>query len=375
MSLSLKKAVLATLSTGLLSLAAHTALAGVTLSPMVGQTLFDNDTNLENDQFLSLGLGYQFDSPWGVELTYFSANPDIEQSNGDLDYSHIRLDGLYHFMQDEPVQPYLAFGAGEQTYDVGTSDSKSTLVNVGAGLKALIKGGLSLRTDIRLLNDTDLELTSYAVGLGLNYEFGKQAAPTMPKATPAAAPVDSDGDGISDANDRCAGTPAGTAVDANGCAMSTDDDNDGIANSMDQCPGTKAGAKVDDKGCYIIITETKTVNLEVGFASNSAEVPSSAMGEIKEVADFLTQYPLTNVAIEGHTDDSGSAAYNKTLSQKRADAVAQVLITEFGVDSSRVSAMGYGEERPIVANDTALNRAKNRRVTATVSAKVESIQQ
>ncbi len=374
MKLSLKKAVTRTAGATLLAALASNTLAGVTVSPMVGQILFDNDLRVENTQFASLGLGYDFDSPWGVELTYLGAEPDFEQINADMDYYHLRLDALYHFNRDEDVQPYLVFGAGEQTYDVGANEPTSTLLNAGMGLKAKIKGGLNLRTDLRLLNDPDEELTGYAVGLGLLYEFGAGSSPAPMAAAPE-KPSDSDYDGVADSDDRCPGTPTGATVDAYGCVLNTDEDGDGIANDMDKCPDTKTGAKVDATGCYIIITETKTVNMEVPFASNSSDVPVSSYSQIEAVAQFMTQFPLTKVFIEGHTDDSGSAAYNKKLSQKRSEAVAQVLINQFGIEASRVGAIGYGEEQPIVANDTPANRAKNRRVTAKVSAQVDSIQQ
>ncbi|WP_080376624.1 OmpA family protein [Stenotrophomonas sp. Marseille-Q4652] len=90
-------------------------------------------------------------------------------------------------------------------------------------------------------------------------------------------------------------------------------------------------------------------------------------------AQFMREYPLTKVVLEGHTDDRGSEAYNQQLSEKRAAAVAGVLVERFGIDRSRVSSVGYGESSPIVSNDTAENRARNRRVTAKVSANVETI--
>ena len=96
--------------------------------------------------------------------------------------------------------------------------------------------------------------------------------------------------------------------------------------------------------------------------------------EIRGVARFMEQYKGSQVVIEGHTDTSGSAAYNKKLSQKRADAVANLLVEQYGIDRSRVQAMGYGEERPLVEEKTADDRAKNRRVVAKVSAKKETLE-
>lgn len=347
------------------------ANAGVTISPMVGQMLFDNSMDVDNELFGSIGLGYQFDGPLGLELSYLSTSPETD-AGSDLDITQLRLDALYHFNHTEAVTPYLLVGGGEQTYDFGSTDYASSILSLGGGLKAAISNGLSLRTEIRLINDMDMELTNYAVGLGLNYEFGKQSQ--TKKIEPVqTAPVDSDNDGVVDSSDQCPGTPAGTAVDVNGCEMVMDDDKDGVANAMDKCPDTSMGAAVDATGCYIVITEIKEVDLHVTFANNSMEVPTSSYDTIEEVADFMNTYPLTNVVIEGHTDDRGSAAYNQKLSQQRAEAVAKVLIDNFNVPATRVSAKGYGESSPLVDNSTAENRAKNRRVTAKVSASVETI--
>jgi len=73
--------------------------------------------------------------------------------------------------------------------------------------------------------------------------------------------------------------------------------------------------------------------------------------------------------IEGHSDSSGKAAYNKALSQRRADAVRDILINEYGIDTSRVSAVGYGQEQPVASNSTKEGRLENRRVMAEISYK------
>lgn len=356
-----------TLATLIMASCIPVANAGVTISPMVGQMLFDNDLDLDNELFYSLGLGYQFDSPFGIELGYLASNPDFSNSDGDMDIEDIRLDFLYNFNHRGDVVPYLLVGGGNQNYQYGPYDYDSSIFNFGGGVKAFITHGLSLRTEIRLINDLDEEQTNYAVGLGLSYEFGRKTGATKAK--------DSDGDGVVDTSDLCPGTPEGSSVDANGCVVVLDDDKDGVPNDMDNCPDTSIGAVVDAMGCYVIISETKEVTMNINFANNSLEVPMSDYADIEEIANFMNQYPLTEVTIEGHTDDRGAAAYNQQLSQKRAEAVAKILTDRYGIYASRVKAVGYGEANPIVDNDTAENRARNRRVTAKVSAKVETIQQ
>ena len=80
----------------------------------------------------------------------------------------------------------------------------------------------------------------------------------------------------------------------------------------------------------------------------------------------MKQYPDTSVVIEGHTDSRGAASYNKNLSQKRADAVAAYLVSQFKIELNRVSAEGKGEVSPITTNDTKEGRAENRRVQAEI---------
>lgn len=343
--------------------------SGFTIAPGFEYQMLDMDLPMDNPFLGSIGLGYKTSSPWGFELAYLMGS--TETSTGvDVDLETYRLDAMYHFSDNEGVQPYLLVGGGKQAFEYGNWDIENDMVNVGGGLKVAINDALSLRSELRVINDLERELTHYSVGLGLNFLLGGQSAPVPVRA---AAPSDADGDGVVDAQDRCPGTPPGTRVDANGCEMITDTDGDGVVDASDQCPGTSAGAKVDEKGCYIVLTEVKEVQLRVNFENNSFVVAQDSYSEIESVAQFMREYPLTKVNLGGHTDDRGSEAYNLQLSEKRAAAVAQLLVERFGVDQSRVSSEGFGESQPLVNNDTADNRAQNRRVTARVSAIVETI--
>jgi outer membrane protein OmpA-like peptidoglycan-associated protein len=115
-----------------------------------------------------------------------------------------------------------------------------------------------------------------------------------------------------------------------------------------------------------VLAEKVTIDLEVLFETNMAIVRPDYYSKISEVADFMTQYPNTMVTIEGHTDSRASDRYNQALSQRRVDAVKEVLITQFGVASERLSAIGYGESQPRASNDSAAGRQLNRRVVAVV---------
>jgi outer membrane protein OmpA-like peptidoglycan-associated protein len=115
--------------------------------------------------------------------------------------------------------------------------------------------------------------------------------------------------------------------------------------------------------------EAVRVELDVKFDFDKAQVKPESYGDIKNLADFLTQYPQTTTVVEGHTDAVGSDAYNRTLSERRANAVRDVLVNQYGVGADRVNAVGYGESRPVADNASAEGRAVNRRVEAEVEAR------
>lgn len=181
--------------------------------------------------------------------------------------------------------------------------------------------------------------------------------------TPAGARVDargceldSDRDGIVDRLDRCPGTVTGAKVDASGCEL--DSDRDGIVDRLDKCPGTRAGVKVDASGCEI---PAVVVLKGVTFATNSARLTPASASILDEAAATLMQRSDVKTEVAGHTDNRGSPAANKALSQQRAEAVMRYLVSK-GVNAANLSAVGYGQERPIADNATEAGRAANRRV-------------
>jgi outer membrane protein OmpA-like peptidoglycan-associated protein len=115
--------------------------------------------------------------------------------------------------------------------------------------------------------------------------------------------------------------------------------------------------------------EPVRVELDVKFDFDRAEVKQDSMADIRDLADFMKQYGQTSTVVEGHTDSVGTDAYNQRLSERRANAVRDVLVNQHGLDSSRVDAVGYGESRPVADNSTDEGRAINRRVEAEVEAR------
>jgi OOP family OmpA-OmpF porin len=119
----------------------------------------------------------------------------------------------------------------------------------------------------------------------------------------------------------------------------------------------------------IIEKGRQTLNVEFDF--DKSTIKKGYDKDINDLAKVMRDYPDLNVVIEGHTDSIGTAAYNKKLSQRRADAVKKYMVEEDGIDANRITAKGFGEERPIASNDTDEGRQKNRRVEAAVDYQIE----
>lgn len=178
------------------------------------------------------------------------------------------------------------------------------------------------------------------------------------------APPDSDGDGVIDTADSCPHSEQGKQVDASGCPV--DPDGDGVLGPVDLCPDSPYGEPVDATGCRPRLAVAQEYTLLLTFETGSAKIIGDPRGALAEVAALITQYPETTVVIEGHTDDKGPAAYNMKMSKARAEAVANVLVTDLGIDAARVSAKAFGETKPIATNATKEGRERNRRVVAVV---------
>jgi len=169
---------------------------------------------------------------------------------------------------------------------------------------------------------------------------------------------DSDGDGIADSFDKCPGTATGVKIDTAGCPVNIDDDNDGIINSLDNCAGTAPGTVVNNQGCEL----KADISLDnVQFKTGTAELSTKSRNLLNNVAQVLKQNKHLNFEVAGHTDNTGNYQSNVKLSESRAKSVHQYLIDQ-GVAASRLSAQGYGPDKPVASNDSREGRSKNRRV-------------
>jgi outer membrane protein OmpA-like peptidoglycan-associated protein len=189
-------------------------------------------------------------------------------------------------------------------------------------------------------------------------------------------PVDSDGDGIFDDVDACPNVKGSPSKDPrfNGCTE--DIDGDEIKNAEDACPFEKGIHTKDpkDNGCmkWVRVTDKEIqILMQVQFkvyGKNRPETIDPVSDDLlKEVRDAISQHPeIKKIEVQGHTDDSGDTEFNNHLSQERADAVRQWLITA-GVPAGKLVAKGYGSTVPIADNRIKDGRQKNRRVAFVVT--------
>ena len=108
------------------------------------------------------------------------------------------------------------------------------------------------------------------------------------------------------------------------------------------------------------------VSLNIEFDINKAEIRPQYHDEVAKVGDFMKKYPTTTAVIEGYTDEVGNDDYNMRLSQQRAESVVKYLTEKFGIEPTRLSAMGYGKTKPIADNTTDEGKQKNRRINAII---------
>ncbi|WP_114964580.1 OmpA family protein [Alkalilacustris brevis] len=115
--------------------------------------------------------------------------------------------------------------------------------------------------------------------------------------------------------------------------------------------------QVVNTGSHLVVTMPS----EILFDVDSAVVRVGLQRDLQTLARSLQDYPDSSVQVVGHTDNTGSAAYNQTLSERRANSVAAVL-RNAGVDQRRIISIGRGEDQPVASNLTTEGRAQNRRV-------------
>jgi len=351
----------------------------------------DGDSEFGLLGLLGIPLDYGFNIETSMSMYRYEGNQ--APAAGTRDNNFYVFSGMIDLMYQynfRRVKPFALVSAGWVMEDLAGSAGSELDPAVGLGLGAIVpifKNGSGLRTEVRYLADGEVfgassqRTDDIRFGIGAHIPYGIAAestsAPTdkdadgIPDyrdrcpATPAGTQVDvwgcaldSDGDGVGDNVDQCPGTPSGQAVDSVGCEEGRDKDKDGVADDTDECPDTSSGLNVNSAGCAV----KQTVVLEdVHFEFDSDKLTLNAQQIMDDISRTMKGQPSMEVEISGHTDSKGDAIYNQALSERRAAAVRDNLIKR-GVGRSRLTALGYGQTRPIASGDSEEALAKNRRV-------------
>jgi OOP family OmpA-OmpF porin len=184
---------------------------------------------------------------------------------------------------------------------------------------------------------------------------------------------DEDGDSVIDSQDKCPGAPGPYSDFPAECGC-PDRDGDGIADLADECPdqaGIREVSSQNKRGCPRTYGRVKVtdygVELPQGifFATNDHHVTKAEDRQLlRDIGAAMRDLPdkIRVLAVVGHTDSEGQEDHNLRLSQRRAASVADILVRQEKIASSRISTRGMGPFMPIASNDTDLGRAQNRRV-------------
>ena len=317
------------------------------VTPMFGGVYTEGNMDLERDYpNAGLGLGFNLDNSIfdQVEVGFFRNIEDIK-------YQHIKQDTgvtrvFANLVKDYPLSEsfslYTLIGIGVELFDVEKYRNESSpFGNYGIGLKYKLLNGMSLKTDLRHLIETDHGDNSLLYNIGLAIPFGKKAV-IAPEPKKVIKP-------------KVIKPKVKKVIKP----QPLDDDKDGVLNSYDKCLTTPFGNIVDQNGC------TLNINLNINFEVNSAVIDETYSSKIQKFANFMNKYPSLKANLEAHTDSDASEKYNLNLSKKRAKATVQAL-EKLNVNKSRLKSIGHGESRPLASNATQEGKAKNRRVTASV---------
>jgi OOP family OmpA-OmpF porin len=387
------------------------------------------DTSPAHGPAFGLRLAYNLNEWIGAEAEFMFA-PTKTRNSATWDYIFgYRAHIIATFLHSGYVRPFALLGAGALTAMPDKYDSEDGITlprgrdtdgfyHVGIGAKFPMDDNWGLRLDGRCLFPFAALHDVATVGTETGYHgpdweilasaylgFGAEQPAPPPPPPPPPVDDDPDKDGIRGAADKCPTQPEDKDgfQDEDGCP-DPDNDGDGILDKDDKCPNEaedKDGFQ-DDDGCPdpdndgdgILDKDDKcpndpeTVNnyqdqdgcpdeipeevkkftgviQGINFKTNSDKILKGSHKVLDKAVKVLVDYPDVRLEIGGHTDNVGKKEYNQELSQKRAESVRNYMVGK-GISSDRLTAVGYGMDKPITSNKTAKDKAKNRRTEFTL---------
>jgi|GEM_PF-1336135 len=395
---------MAALVTALLLTAAGTAIAeqragALTFSPFAGGYTFDGRQHLLTAPVVGLRLGYDITKNFGVEATGNFASTKgtgtpttgYYTNQGRAYLYNVRLEGLYNFMSDKKFVPFVSLGAGMsyiQNDQPGLRTNNDATGLIGVGFKYFIVDDVALRADYRQIFSPHAapafdvrshESTkngywlNYEYTLGLQFLFGGKKPlvakvieptpepapkteeieitepPPAPSPTPTPVPVDGKVGPWSPWSVCSAPCGGGTKIRTR--PVLTKPANGGSLPALTERTGCNSQACVEEE----------KINLLIEFDFNKAVIKKEFFPNADTVGAFMKKDSKMVISLDGWTDSIGPDKYNKTLSQRRADAVKSYLVNKHKIDPDRITAIGHGKSFKY-DNKTEAGRYKNRRV-------------
>lgn len=310
-----------------LSARAEIREGSIEVSPFVGYNFFENDQNLKDEPVFGGRFGYNFTKHLGIEavMEFIGSGVDDQAITGaregqyrgpvhDVDLTFYHIDAVYHFMPDNRLTPFVVagFGGAHSSPEISTKDMAA--FNVGVGAKYQLAENLALRVDLQDYMITEIAQETYhnvGATVGLTFSFGGKSKPVQYEAKPAPVYVE----------------PVVVVV---------------------------AEPKAEEK--VIVIAAAPKVAAQVivlafediHFDFDKATLKPEAKTILKRNITLLKENPKAKVRIAGYTSASGSAEYNQKLSERRASAVKDYLISEGIITPDRLDEIGYGESKPAI---------------------------
>jgi OOP family OmpA-OmpF porin len=385
------------------------------ISPVIGGYTFDGRQHLDTNLIYGVRAGYNFTDNFGIDALFDYVITEPTKSKNKVDMYRYGGELLYHFIPENPFVPYLAVGLSGLNFDATGVDKKPRAAfDYGLGAKYFVSNNFALRGDVRHIiysynsqTKNNLEYT-----LGAYIPFGGAASAAKPvELTPAptpspvaesaaapslAPPAPPTASLIITSATVTKGQPATLnwkSQNASGCeiqpgigpvplqgfravtpaastsyklvcsgdggtATSTADVTVLVPPPPAPAPITPKAAAAAKRFC------SKPAILKIRFDTNKSDIKPQYEADLKNVGEFLQDFPKARGEISGHTDSVASNAYNQKLSERRAESVGKYIIRIFGIDPGRITTKGYGETKPIASNKTKEGKSKNRRIEA-----------
>lgn len=317
---SQRKAKPATVSLALLALSA--GLSGTApafaevkdgqfeISPFAGYHMFESDQNLEDGLTYGIRLGYSLSRHWAIEGAISTVSSNIDDASitgasegqfrspmGDVDLVLYQLDALYHFLPDNKFSPYIVGGYGVTDYSPSISDDEMSTFNLGVGAKYWVSENVAVRFDLRnhLVSEVfDHSYNNISATLGVSFAFGGKDEP-KPYRAATSEPVKA--------------TPE----------------------PVKAAPAAK-----------VVVLEFEDIH----FDFDKSTLTPEARRILKNSITVLQDNPKAKIRIAGYTSAAGTAAHNQKLSEQRATAIQNYLISEGDISKERLAVIGYGNTRP-----------------------------